>query len=114
MFSAVVVDLLGNFVLFVGKLLGTAAVTMLTVGVVHHLGRPISAVTVSVVAVVAYNVFSLFSNIVQVGVDTIMICYCEDMERNKDGALYMSPELHNLLQNKVAESNNASKQGINK
>jgi len=113
MFSAVVVDLLGGFVLFVGKLLGTACCTMLTVGVVHHLGRPISGVTVAIIAVVAYNVFSLFSNIIHVGVDTIMVCYLEDLERNKDGALYMSPELHQLLQRKVAESNSNTKQRIN-
>lgn len=104
MFTAVVVDMLGGFVLFVGKLLGTASTVMFTVGIINHLQRPLSPVTVSIIAVVAYRIFSLFSSIVHVGVDTIMVCYCEDLERNKEGALYMSPDLHRLLQSKASES----------
>jgi len=105
MFSVVVVDLLGEFVLFVGKLLGTSLCTLFTVGIVDHLGREISPVTVTVIVIASYNVFSLFANIVHVGVDTVMVCYLEDLERNKEGALYMSPELHRMLQNKVTETN---------
>jgi len=104
MFSAVVVDFLGEVILFIGKLLGTAATTMFTVGIINHLGRQISPLTVTISALVSYRVFSLFARIVHVGVDTIMVCYMEDLERNKDGALYMSTELHSLLQDKVAKS----------
>jgi len=107
MFSAVVVDFLGDFILFVGKLLGTAVTTMATVGVINHLGRPISGITVSIIAVVSYRVFDLFASIIHVGVDTILVCYMEDLERNKDGALYMSPDLHDLLQSKKNESNHS-------
>jgi len=107
-FSAVVVDVLGEVILFIGKLLGTAATTMFTVGIISHLGRPISVVTVAITAVVSFRVFSLFAKIVHVGVDTVMVCYLEDMERNKEGALYMSPDLHGLLQNKVAENRRAN------
>lgn len=103
MFSTVVVDMLGGFVLFVGKLLGTAATTMATVGIINHLGRPISPVTVSIIAIVSFRIFSLFANIVHVGVDTIMVCYLEDLERNREGALYMTPELHRMLQSKANE-----------
>eukprot|EP01114_Cavostelium_apophysatum_P018448 TRINITY_DN5704_c0_g2_i1.p1 TRINITY_DN5704_c0_g2~~TRINITY_DN5704_c0_g2_i1.p1 ORF type:complete len:517 (-),score=119.80 TRINITY_DN5704_c0_g2_i1:80-1630(-) len=108
MFSAVVVDFLGEFVLFVGKLLGTAVTTMFTVGISNHLGRQISPVTATVAALTAYRVFSLFASIVHVGVDTIMVCYLEDLERNKEGALYMSPELHRMLQDKCSDSNHGT------
>jgi len=109
MFSAVVVDLLGEFVLFVGKLLGASLCTIFTVGIVNHLGRAISPLTVTITAFVAYQVFDLFAHIVHVGVDTIMVCYLEDLERNKDGALYMSPELHRMLQDKATETNKSKK-----
>jgi len=104
MFSTVVVDVLGEIILFIGKLLGTAVTTMFTVGIINHLGRQISPLTVTITAVVSFRVFSLFAKIIHVGVDTIMVCYLEDLERNKDGALYMSTDLHNLLQKKSQTS----------
>jgi len=108
MFSAVVVDLLGEFVLFVGKLLGTAGSVALTVVTLQLTHRPLSPVTITVVAVGAYHIFSLFSQIVSVGVDTVMVCYLEDLERNKEGALYMDPELHRMLQDKASRNNGKS------
>jgi len=105
MFTTVIVDFFGAFVLFVGKILGTALCTLFTVLIIESLERPLSPLTVVVVALVSYQVFSLFAQIVHVGVDTIMICYMEDLERNKDGALYMSPELHRLLQDRATTAN---------
>jgi len=102
---AVVVDVLGEFVLFVGKLLGTALCTMFTVATIDYLGRPISAVTVTLAAVISFRVFSLFASIVSVGVDTVFVCYLEDLERNQEGGLYMSPELHQMLQQKANRLN---------
>jgi len=109
MFTTVIVDLFGVFVLFVGKILGTALCTLFTVWIIDALKRPLSPLTVVVVAVVSYRVFSLFAQIVQVGIDTIMVCYMEDLERNKDGALYMSPELHRLLQQEKASAKPSTK-----
>jgi len=103
MFSAVVVDTLGSFVLFVGKLLGTATCTLFTMGIAHEVGRPISGVTVAVVVVISYCVFDLFSHVVGVGVDTVFICYIEDMERNKDGAMYASEDLSKAIKEKAAK-----------
>jgi len=99
-FSAVIVDLLGEFVLFVGKLLGTAACTIFTLAVVQSLGRQLSSVTVVMVAVIAYAIFTIFAHVVGVSVDTVLVCYLEDMERNKDSTLYISPSLHKMLQQK--------------
>lgn len=64
-----------------------------------------SPVTLTVVAIGAYKIFSLFAQIVSVGVDTVMVCYLEDLERNKEGALYMDPELHRMLQDKATRVN---------
>jgi hypothetical protein len=104
MFTAVVVDFLGDFVLFVGKLLGTALAVFLTIVTLEQLHRPISPVTIAVIGVVSFKIFSLFASIVSVGVDTVMVCYLEDLERNKNGSLYMSPDLHKMLQEKVSNA----------
>jgi len=103
-FSAVVVDFLGDFVLFVGKLLGTALCTLFTVGLLEYLNRSISPVTLTLVAVISYRVFAIFASIISVGVDTIFVCYLEDLEQNKEGGLYMSPDLHQMLQDKASAS----------
>jgi len=99
-FSAVIVDSLSYFVLFVGKLLGTCACGIFTLFVLHVLDREISLVTMSSVVVISFVVFSLFANIVGVGVDTVMVCYLEDLERNKGKNLLIEPSLHDLLQQK--------------
>jgi len=104
MFSAVVVDFLGDFVLFVGKLLGTAICTLFTFGLLDQLGRPISPVTMTVTIIASYRIFALFASIVSVGVDTVFVCYLEDLERNKEGGLYMDPDLHRMLQEKAHRS----------
>jgi hypothetical protein len=79
LFSAVVIDFLGDFVLFVGKILGTALCTAFTVGVLDSMHREVSPLTVSVVVVIAYAVFNMFAHIVGVGVDTgnFIIIICE-------------------------------------
>jgi len=99
-FSAAIVDMLGEFVLFVGRLLGTAACTLFTIAVVQGFGRTISTVTIVMVVVISFVIFTIYAHIIGVGVDTVMVCYLEDMERNSDDALYISPVLHKMLQDK--------------
>jgi len=103
-FSAVIVDTLADFVLFVGKLLGTAATTIFSLFLLHVLHREISLVTILSVVVVSFVVFSLFANIVAVGVDTVLVCYLEDLERNKGSNLLIEPTLHELLQEKQRQA----------
>jgi len=110
MFTAVIVDLLGQFVLFVGKLMGTAICTLFTVGIVLAFGRPLSFVTVALVVVIAYCVFNLYAHIVGVGVDTIFVCYMEDLQNHKEGSLFMEPKLHEMLQQRAKESTYDDKQ----
>jgi len=104
MFSLVVVDFLGDFVLFVGKLLGTAATTFCTVAILHGTGQTLSPVTLSVVAVGSFVIFHLISHVIGVGVDTVFVCYMEDLERNKEGGLYIDPEVHQLLQSRIKQA----------
>lgn len=101
--STVVVDFLGKFVLTVGKLLGTAASTIFVVFLLHILGRNLCGITISVVAISSFFIFHFFAHIIGVGVDTVLVCYLEDLERNKDGNLYMDPQLHKMLQDKSQE-----------
>lgn len=110
MFSAVVIDYLSEFVLFVGKALGTAASVILTVAVLNGMDREISPVTITIVAVGAYLIFDLFSHIIGVGVDAVFVSYCIDLEQaSNGGALYMSDDLHNMLQ----QQKNQNKKGEN-
>jgi len=101
MFSLVIVDFLGDFVLFVGKLLGTGITTFCTIAILHGLGRTLSAVPLAAVAVVSFLIFHLVSHIISVGVDTVFVCYMEDLERNKEEGLHINPELHRMLQTKA-------------
>jgi len=100
--SAVVADFLGSFILFVGKLFGTASCVILIVAATPS--RELSPVTIVLVAIIAYIIFDIYSHIIGVGVDTIFVCYMEDMERNKDGGLYIDPELHRMLQEKASKN----------
>jgi hypothetical protein len=114
LFSAVVVDLLGDFVLFVGKILGTAICTIFTVLLVDSLGREVYGLTVVAVVVISFAVFNLFAHIVGVGVDTVFVCYLEDLERNGDnGTLYIDPELHRMLQDRASDAKTQDRQPTN-
>jgi len=106
-FSALMMDMLGHFVLFVGTIFGTGACTLMTVMIIDGLGRQLSAVTLTVVVVTSFAIFRIVANIIGIGADTVFVCYLEDLERNKEGGLYMDPELHTMLQNK------AKKQSLN-
>jgi len=98
------VDVLGNFVLMVGKLFGTASCTIFALFLLHTLHREISVVTVAFVIVSSFSVFSLFANILGCAVDTLMVCYLEDIERNSGKNLYIDDNLHQMLQERAKET----------
>jgi hypothetical protein len=66
------VDWLSSFVLFVGKLFGTALVSIAALGVTHLLGREVASFSITLIAIVAFLIFNIFANIIEVGVDTGM------------------------------------------
>lgn len=97
-FSAVIMDTITAFVLFVGKALFTALCTIITVAVLDSQGRPLTAVTLALTIILSFTVLHIISHVVGVSVDTVFICYLEDLELNKGGNMYISPDLHTLLQ----------------
>jgi len=113
-FSAVIMDTIAGFVLFVGKALFTALCTIIAIAVLDAQGRPLTAVTLALTVVISFSVLHIISHVVGVSVDTVFICYLEDLELNgKDGNMYISPDLHALLQDsherhkKTAAASNA-------
>jgi len=100
LFSIAVVDFFGDFVLFMGRLFGTAACVILTVGILQASDRDVSSLTLALVVVIPYLIFDLFSHIVGVSVDTVFVSYLIDLEENGENALFVDPKLHKLLQSK--------------
>jgi len=105
MFSAVIMDTIGGFVLFVGKALFTAICTIIAIGVLEAQHRPLTAVTLGLTIGFSFIILHIISHIVGVGVDTVFVCYLEDLELNKGQNMYISPDVHALLQ----ESHNKHK-----
>ena len=69
-FSIAIVDTLSLFVLFVGKLFGTALTTGAAVLMMQVLGRDVAVFSVAAVCVTSYLTFDLFTKILSVGIDT--------------------------------------------
>jgi len=105
MFSAVVMDFIGSFVLLLGKILGCSACAIFTTGLLYGLGRQLNPITIGLSAIFAFCIFNLFTHIIGIGTDTIFVCYLEDLEANGPNNLYISPDLHDLLQEKASKSN---------
>lgn len=97
-FSAVIMDTIAGFVLFVGKALFTALCTIITIGILDAQDRQLTAVTLGLVVVISFTVLHIISHVVGVSVDTVFVCYLEDLEMNKGENMYISPDLHALLQ----------------
>jgi len=97
-FSAVIMDTIAGFVLFIGKVLFTAVCTIITIAFLDVKDRPLTAVTLALTVVIAFSILHIVSHVIGVGVDTVFICYLEDIELNKPEDLYISPDFHVLLQ----------------
>jgi hypothetical protein len=109
-FSAVIMDVISGFVLFMGKLLFTAISIIMTMGIVEHLGRQLSVVTISLTGAISFVVLHIISHVIGVGINAVFVCYLEDLEANKDGNLYISPDLHRMLQDKADENRSKTSQ----
>ncbi|EGC38805.1 hypothetical protein DICPUDRAFT_148495 [Dictyostelium purpureum] len=109
MFNAVIMDFIGGLVLLLGKIFGAAASALFTTGILYGMGKQLNPITIALSAIFAFCIFNLFTHIVGIGTDTIFVCYLEDLETNKDGNLYISPDLHELLQSKCEELNEKNK-----
>ncbi|KAI9221283.1 plasma-membrane choline transporter-domain-containing protein [Blastocladiella britannica] len=98
-FRVVVVDGVSNFVLFLGKLFIVAVTCIISLALLtskysdagDNYGIPLVFIFV-----ISWVVASFFTAIVDMGIDTLFLCFCEDCERNDGSAnspYYMSPEL---------------------
>jgi hypothetical protein len=103
-FTTVIMDVISGFVLFMGKILFTAISVILTIGIVDNLGRQLSIVTVGLTGAISFVVLHIISHIIGAGINAVFVCYLEDLENNKDGNLYISPDLHQMLQDKASEN----------
>ncbi|KYR02071.1 hypothetical protein DLAC_00870 [Tieghemostelium lacteum] len=112
MFSAVVMDFIGSFVLLLGKILGAAASALFTTSVLYASGRSLNPLVIGLSAIFAFCIFNLFSHIIGIGSDTIFVCYLEDLETNGPNNLYISPDLHELLQQESENSNQNKSQVV--
>lgn len=102
-FSAVIMDTITGFVLFVGKALFTALCTIITIAILDAQNRPLTAVTLGLSIILSFSVLHIISHVVGVSVDTVFICYLEDLEMNKGENMYISPDLHDLLQESASK-----------
>lgn len=102
-FSAVIMDTITGFVLFVGKALFTALCTIITIAVLDAQDRPLTAVTLGLSIVLSFSVLHIISHVIGVSVDTVFVCYLEDLEMNKGENMYISPDLHALLQESASK-----------
>jgi len=100
-FSAVVVDILGDIVLLVGKLLGTSICTTFALICLQLMHRDVSPITMAAVVITSFIVFSIFSSIISVGIDTVLLCYLMDLETSNGENTMIDPDLHLLLQDKA-------------
>lgn len=107
-FSAVIMDTIAGFVLFVGKVLFTALSTLITVGILDAYNRPLTAVTLGLTIIISFSVLHIISHVIGVSVDTVFVCYLEDLEMNKGENLYISPDLHALLQESASKHKGAA------
>jgi len=105
-FTTVIMDVISGFVLFMGKILFTAISVIMTIGIIDHMGRQLSIVTVGLTGVISFIVLHIISHVIGVGINAVFICYLEDLESNKDGNVYISPDVHEMLQEKANENKN--------
>jgi hypothetical protein len=107
-FSAVIMDTITGLVLFVGKALFTALSTIFTIALLEVNNRPLTAVTLGLSIIISFCVLHIISHVVGVSVDTVFVCYLEDLEMNKGENMYISPDLHELLQASATKHKEAS------
>ncbi|KAM3926120.1 choline transporter-like protein 2 isoform 2-T2 [Leptodactylus fuscus] len=110
-----VLDKVTDFLLFLGKLLVVGCVGILAffffthrIGIIQDTAPTLNYYWVPILTVVigSYLIAHGFFSVYGMCVDTLFLCFCEDLERN-DGSLerpyYMSPELSHILLKKDAE-----------
>jgi len=100
-FTLVIGDMITGWVLFIGKLFGVGICVLVTAALG---GGHLSTLSLVIVAVGSYVIFHLYSIVIHMALDTVFVCYLEDLERNRDSKRYfMTPATHDALQAARAE-----------
>jgi len=103
--TIVLVDSVGDFVILCAQIFGTAGTTILTLWTLNSISRDFSTLTIIFVAITDFGVFHFFASILSASVDTIFICYLEELKlQQRDSRLQdraphsISPYLHSRIQ----------------
>lgn len=102
-FSAVLVDSIGNFVIFIGVLAGTALTALFAYMLLDTSDKHApSFLTVGIACVLGYSIFRLFGSLLSTGSDTVFVSYMHDCDLNGGNAaqMHLSEELRDMLANR--------------
>eukprot|EP00164_Ancoracysta_twista_P002520 GFYU01003357.1.p1 GENE.GFYU01003357.1~~GFYU01003357.1.p1 ORF type:complete len:675 (+),score=253.52 GFYU01003357.1:344-2368(+) len=94
------VNVIGDFLLFLGKISITCLCGLLGYGIISSLGPDaVSSVLFPTIIVVggSYTVAAGFMNVYEMAIDTILLCFCKDCEDG--GPNYCSQELKEVMGN---------------
>ena len=123
--SLVVVDGVGDFLFFLGKLMVTFATSLVALALLQQavvvpgvnqvdIGR-FWSIPLILVAINSYMIASAFMTVFEMAVSTIFVCFCEDSERNDGSAekpFFMTDGLKQFIDDakkqKVARAKEAS------
>ncbi|KAL7749637.1 hypothetical protein RI367_004863 [Sorochytrium milnesiophthora] len=98
-FRVVVIDGVATFLLFLGKLLITAVTAIFGLYLLKTYNSDLGsfyAVPLIFIIIEAWMIAAFFTSVVDMAIDTIFLCYCEDCERNDGSAekpYYMTDSL---------------------
>eukprot|EP00033_Pygsuia_biforma_P000840 GCRY01000978.1.p1 GENE.GCRY01000978.1~~GCRY01000978.1.p1 ORF type:complete len:697 (+),score=211.66 GCRY01000978.1:143-2233(+) len=112
------VNTIGEFLIFLGKIFICAICGATALRIFKNLDNPelnYYAIPVMLVIILSYMIASAFMSIYDMAVDTILLCFCEDVERN-DGSpgreYFMSEDLQEYINKN--EQKQAEKKHTNK
>jgi len=111
-FRVVIVTQVSSLILFLGKVMVVMLTVLATLGMTQSsafldgVGESVNgrywSVTLIVVFILAWMLASSFTAVLQMTIDTIFLCFCEDSEKNDGSAerpYYMPHTLRQLLSN---------------
>jgi len=114
-FRVAVVTQVSGLILLLGKLMVVMLVMLATLGMTQSsvflsgVGENINgrywSITLIVVMILAWMIASSFTAVLQMTIDTIFLCFCEDSEKNDGSAerpYYMPPSLRQLMAGKAS------------
>jgi choline transporter-like protein 2/4/5 len=98
-------DKVTDFILFIGKIIVVSIVALVTFSAFSNAGTDslemelnFRFVPMVVIILGAYAIASSFFSVYSMAVDTIFLCFLEDLDKHKGGPYYMSEDLKQILE----------------